>query len=295
MYILLAKVESPLTPNVLPIVVELLTVNAETVVFPLEPTVVNNALLGVTLPIGVDCSPPNALSVVIAVIDVLLVIAAAVTLPVALNVDTIAVLPPATPNVPFNGPFTVPLAVTVAPVMAAPVLPIVVACSVVPFNVPLRVNPVSVPTDVILFCAAVLNVPVRVALTLPIVAALIVVPVNVPVALNDVNAPELAVTLPIGVFCKPPYIVKFCVANNPDNDKLDAVTLPVTPNVPPIVAELLTVNASTVALPVVLSVETIAVLPPADPNVPFSGPLNELLAEYVAPVNTADALPIVAA
>ena len=72
-------------------------------------------------------------------------------------------------------------------------------------------------------------------------------------------------------------------------------TMPETANVVPMVTELLTVSAFTVALPVVLSVDTTAVLPPALPNVPLCGPLNELLAVYVAPVNTALALPIVAA
>jgi hypothetical protein len=85
--LIVVPVNVPTTPNVLPIVAVLLTVNAETVVFPLEPTVVNNALLGVTLPIGVACRPPNALTVVTAVIDPLLVTAAAVTLPVAVTVE----------------------------------------------------------------------------------------------------------------------------------------------------------------------------------------------------------------
>ena len=147
--LIVVPVKVPTTPNVLPIVAVLLTVNADTVAFPLAPTVVNNALLGVTLPIGVACRPPNALIVVIAVIDPLLVTAAAVTLPVALSVETMAVLPPADPNVPLCGPLIVPLAVTVAPVSAALALPIVAAWMVVPFKVPLRVNPVNVPTDVI--------------------------------------------------------------------------------------------------------------------------------------------------
>ena len=43
----------PTTPSVLPTVADPLTVNADTVVLPLEPTVVNRAVLGVTLPIGV--------------------------------------------------------------------------------------------------------------------------------------------------------------------------------------------------------------------------------------------------
>ena len=57
----------------------------------------------------------------------LLVTAAAVTLPVALNVVTIAVLPPADPNVPFTGPLKDTAAVNeladiiLAPVMLPPV------------------------------------------------------------------------------------------------------------------------------------------------------------------------------
>ena len=75
---------------------------------------------------------------------------------------------------------------------------------------------------------------------------------------------------------------------------LPIVALPDIPKVG-IVAELLTVSADTAALPVALKVDTIAVLPPDAPNVPLCGPLNELVAVYVAPVNTADALPMVAA
>jgi len=73
------------------------------------------------------------------------------------------------------------------------------------------------------------------------------------------------------------------------------VNVPATPKVPPTVTELLTVNAFTVALLVARSVDTIAVLPPADPNVPFNGPLIASLAVTVAPVNVAPELPIVAA
>ena len=51
-------------------------------------------------------------------------------------------------------------AVLNVPVNVAPELPIVAACRVVPFNVPLRVNPVSVPTEVMLVCAAVCSTPV---------------------------------------------------------------------------------------------------------------------------------------
>ena len=76
----------PVTPNVVPIVALLFTVNALVVTLPLEPTDVNKAVLGVTLPIGVACKPPKPLIVVMAVIDPLLVNAAPVTLPVALTV-----------------------------------------------------------------------------------------------------------------------------------------------------------------------------------------------------------------
>ena len=155
-------------------VIDPLLVNAAPVMFPLDPTYVNNAVLGVTLPIGVDCIPPRALNVVAAVIDPLLVKAA----------------------------------------------------------------PVMFPLDPTL-----------------------------------VNNAVLGVTLPIGVACIPPR----------------------APNVVTAVIDPLLVNAAPVTLPVALSVVTIAVLPPADPSVPFNGPLNELVAVYVAPVNTALALPIVAA
>ena len=94
------------------------------------------------------------------VTELLTVNAFTVALPVADSVDTIAVLPPADPKVPFNGPFIVPDAVTVAPVNAAPELPIVAALIVVPVSVPLNVRPVNVPTDVMFVCAAVCNTPV---------------------------------------------------------------------------------------------------------------------------------------
>ena len=83
---ILPPVMFPVTPKVEPTVAELLTVNALTVLFPLTLSLVKIAVLGVTLPIGVACMPPKALNVVIAVIDPLLVIAAAVTLPVVLTI-----------------------------------------------------------------------------------------------------------------------------------------------------------------------------------------------------------------
>ena len=76
----------PDTPRVPPTVALLLIVNALTVVLPLELTVVNCAVLGVELPIGVFCRPPAAFNVVPEVIDPLAVNAAAVILPVALTV-----------------------------------------------------------------------------------------------------------------------------------------------------------------------------------------------------------------
>ena len=99
-------------------------------------------------------------SVPLTVAELLTVNELTVALPVAVNVDTIAVLPPADPNVPFNGPLIVLDAVTVAPVNAAPELPMVAACTVVPVSVPLNVRPVNVPTDVMFVCAAVCNTPV---------------------------------------------------------------------------------------------------------------------------------------
>ena len=76
----------------------------------------------------------------------------------------------------------------------------------------LEVTPAAaiLPTEVILVCAAVCIVPVNSAPVLPIVAALIVVPVNVPDAPIVVKEAELAVALPIGVFCIPP-----CAVNPP--------------------------------------------------------------------------------
>ena len=71
----------PTTPNVVPMVAELLTVNELTVLFPLTLSLVKIAVLGVTLPIGVACIPPRALSVVIAVIEPLLVSADTVAFP----------------------------------------------------------------------------------------------------------------------------------------------------------------------------------------------------------------------
>ena len=63
------------------------------------------------------------------------------------------------------------------------------------------------------------------------------------------NAPELAVALPTGVFCKPPKIVSDPTLAAPEVLMLPATKLPVTPKVVPMVAELLTVNALAVKLP----------------------------------------------
>ena len=76
----------PVTSRFVPIVALVLTVNPSTVKLPLIPKLVNWPVLGVTLPIGVFCIPPSALSVVIAVIDPLLVKSPPVILPVALIV-----------------------------------------------------------------------------------------------------------------------------------------------------------------------------------------------------------------
>ena len=81
--LIVVPVKVPATPSVPPMVAELLTVNALAVIFPLDPTDVNKAVLGVTLPIGVACKPPNADNEVTAVIDPLLVKLAPVMLPVA--------------------------------------------------------------------------------------------------------------------------------------------------------------------------------------------------------------------
>ena len=69
--------------------------------------------------------------------------------------------------------------------------------------VPVEVKPVSVPTLVILVCAAVDSVPVSVAPLLPIVLAFIVGALTVPcavivlVAVRVVNAPLFALLAPI--------------------------------------------------------------------------------------------------
>ena len=46
----------PVTPRVVPTVAVALTVNALTVVFPLDPTVVNYAVLGAALPSAVQAA-----------------------------------------------------------------------------------------------------------------------------------------------------------------------------------------------------------------------------------------------
>ena len=94
--------------------------------------------------------------------------------------------------------------------MVEPVLPIVAACKIVPFNVPLRVNPVNVPTEVMLLWVALVTneavpeltmlvklypLPVNDAPTLPIVAACMVVPFNVPLRVRPVNVPRLVILL----------------------------------------------------------------------------------------------------
>ena len=132
------------------IVAELLTVNAFTVELPLTDSVVNIAVLGVALPIGVFCKPPVSVNEVIDNVPVAVMLPA-VMLP--------AVMFPVTPNVPPTvaelltvNAFTVELPVVfrVAPLKVAPELPIVAALMVVPVRVPLNDRPVSVPTDVIL-------------------------------------------------------------------------------------------------------------------------------------------------
>jgi hypothetical protein len=62
--VILPAVMFPTTPKVVPIVVELLTVNPFTVALPVKLMVVKVAVLGVTLPIGVFCMPPDTVNVV---------------------------------------------------------------------------------------------------------------------------------------------------------------------------------------------------------------------------------------
>ena len=86
----------------------------------------------------------------------------------------------------------------------------------------------------------------------PIVAELLTVnafTVAFPLDCKLVKLPVLGVALPTGVFCIPPWIVNCAVARVPAVLILPAIKLPVTPSVLPIVAELLTVSALTVALP----------------------------------------------
>ena len=86
----------PVTPNVVPTVAELLIDTALTVKFPLAVMVVNEPELArpTTLPIGVACNPPNALIVVIAVMDAFDVNAAPVMLPLAVIVCELMVPKP---------------------------------------------------------------------------------------------------------------------------------------------------------------------------------------------------------
>ena len=90
---MVVPVSVPTTPKVDPIVAELLTVSALAVTLPLDPTEVNNAVLGATLPIGVACRPPNALNVVLNVPLLLTVNAFTVVLACTVNVLAIVALP----------------------------------------------------------------------------------------------------------------------------------------------------------------------------------------------------------
>ena len=81
----------PVTPNVLPMVALLLTVNALTVLLPLTLSVVNIAVLGAALPIGVDCRPPSKSPGPLAVNEPVNVIPFPLILPVTPNVDPMVV------------------------------------------------------------------------------------------------------------------------------------------------------------------------------------------------------------
>ena len=78
-------VSVPTIPNVLPIVAELLTVNALIVLLPLILSLVKIAVLGETLPIGVACMPPSACRLEPNVPELLIVKALAVKLLVTIN------------------------------------------------------------------------------------------------------------------------------------------------------------------------------------------------------------------
>ena len=129
-----------------------------TVAFPVTPSVVPIVALAFTV---------NALTA---------------AFPVALNVLTIAVFPPALPKVPLTGPLNDTAAVNeFADIMLAPVI----------------FPPDPVPSVIL---DATLNVVPTVADPLTVNPA----PVILPVALTVVNWPVLAVALPIGVLCSPP-------------------------------------------------------------------------------------------
>ena len=116
-------------------------------------------------------------------------------------------------------------------------------------------------------------------------------PVRVPLNVRPVSVPTdvmfvcaAVCNVPVNVAPELPMVAALIVV---------PVNVPATPKIPPTVAELLTDRAFTVALLVALSVDTIAVLPPADPNVPFHGPLIVLDPVIVAPVKTEPVLPMV--
>ena len=134
----------------------------------------------------------------------------------------------------------------------------------------------------------------------PNVAPIVAVPFTVscctvalPVVLVELNMAVLPPADPTGPFSDPlnaPENTLAVMLSNPVNLFPAApVMFPLIPSVPSTVAELFTVNAFTVALPVALKVLTIAVLPPALPKFPFNAPLKLLVAVNVAP----DTLPAV--
>ena len=202
---------------------------------PVLPIVAAFTVCAITVPVNVPVAPAIA-APVLPIVAAFTVVA--VTVAVVTEVANAPVAPViAAPVLPIVAAFTVcaitvPVNVPVAPLKAALALPIVAAFTalaliVVTVSVPATVNPVSVPSDVTLGCAAVLNVPVNTAPLLPIVAAFTVVAVTVGVVTEVANVPvapvNTAPVLPIvAAFTKVANIVPVVA---PIEVKLPSLTL----------------------------------------------------------------------
>ena len=106
----------PVTPSVVPTVAAPFTVKADTVVFPLVTNVVNKAVLGAALPIGVLCKPPSKSPAPVARSEPDKVIPDPLILPVTPSVVPIVALPVNVALVPLMFPATP----SVVPIVAAP-------------------------------------------------------------------------------------------------------------------------------------------------------------------------------